>query len=173
MASPIVNVQSIQNVDILTPQATAQYVVGEVYQIQDSVYGLRQAMYVKAHAALVAGASYVIVPNSALPGEFITKAPVTSVDAVNLVGTALSAVTSGYYCFLTVEGVVSAGLAATTYTIGDFVKLISAATSFTPITTSGSTTMTVAAAAMCLTVGTAGGVGNVLILNRMVTTPAS
>lgn len=169
--------------DLTTPtSAQGQYRLGDVVVIDLSTptstgitrtTEVKKYMYVKSHAALTQYQPYVIVPSATAGAEWVTAAPVTLASEICLIGVPQVAFTSGYYGFVQIQGRATAKIAATTHTIGDSLKLPSAATAFTTDGTSGSAIFSANSAAFCTTVSTAAETKEVVLVGRFCDTPAT
>ena len=122
------NLQTI-NIDSLdTPSATKEYPLGTMLPINDTSKGGESVfIYVKAHAALVLGQPVCLIEGSGGDAELVTVAPATFADGQgNLIGFPTTAVTSAYYFWAQISGVITA--AAGTVAAGDYVEVLNAGT---------------------------------------------
>jgi len=164
--------------DLTTPTSDQKYSLGFEYVVDAgngnggntarSVY-----KYIKATGALTQYQPYVIVLGSTAATAVTQIAPITNAAAVNLIGVPQVAFTSGYYGFVQIEGPATAKIGAETYTIGDYLELISAGTTFNVDGTSGSTVFEKGAGARSLATGTLAANISVILLGRPVEVAAS
>lgn len=184
MGYTVYNYVSLANeADLTTPTSSqGQYRLGDVVRVDLSVPSstgvtrtgeVKKYMYVKANGALTAYQPYVIVPGTTSGSEWVAQSATTSTTVCNLACIPQVSFTSGYYGFVQIEGKCTAKIAATTHTIGDCLELISAATTLTPTTTSGSTTFGADTVAICNSVSTGAESASVMLVGRQTSIAAS
>jgi hypothetical protein len=140
--------------DLTTPTSTQQYQLGEVITTwDDSQKCQKKFMYVKSHEAFVLGRAYTITYSSTAGAEVTTvKAATSSVLIIPCV--AVCSCTSGYYCFVQIEGIVKALSESGSETVGHVGKLVN--NKYT-ITTGGNTTWAATTIGMFVATGSTTG----------------
>lgn len=123
--------------DINTQSETPQYKLGEVVTIfSDTENAVRKYMYVRAHEALTAYSAYTITFSSTAGREVTTAKPATS-SILILPCIAPISTTSGYYCWVQIQGLCKALAESGSETIGHTAKLVN--NKYTVTTNSNST----------------------------------
>ena len=130
--------------DLTTPTSTQNYPLGGVVDVEDSSKKtIKKYMYVKSHDTLSANGIYILNFSGTSGSEALTALPTdTSADKgvtyYNMPGVAEVAVTSGYYCFICIQGTTTVS-AAGSVTDQHACKLTDGAAT---VTTEGATTVT-------------------------------
>lgn len=141
--------------DLTTPTSDRQYTVGRVITLKDTDYTTeKKYMYVKSHAALTAYQPYIVSYSGTSGAEFVTAAPATLAAPGSLVCVPQVAVTSGYYCWVQIQGDCKVLMTAETYAVGDFLQILNAGTALVVDGTSGATVQLVNSSAICKEAGT-------------------
>ena len=150
------------NLYLNTPSASQAFSLGYEYVgIDPTTKTIKKFVYVYAAAALTANNIYTINPTGTVGQELSTGTPATTTIPTQY-GVANTAVASGYYAFLQVEGDTTIATAGAT-TAGDTVKMANAVTTVTDETGTTPTVKTVG-----ITKTTLGSAGNatVYLINK-------
>lgn len=125
--------------DITTQSETPQYALGEVVTIYtDSGKAVKKFMYVRSHEALTAYSAYMIKFSSTAGREVSTAKPATS-SVLVIPCIAPISTTSGYYCWVQIQGLCTVLAESGSETVGHTAKLVN--NKYT-VTTNGNATIT-------------------------------
>ena len=166
------NISAVDLDDIEKESATKKYPLGTVINVNDtSKGGVSQFMYVKAHAAFATvGTPFAIECGSGGDAEVVTAAPTEQVSGVKI-GFNTVAITSGYYFFAQIAGVITA--AAGTVAAGDHVEVLAAGSTVVVDGTTGSTAHSTKSIGIAKTATSGGTITMAVVPGRTVQVAAS
>lgn len=120
-------VNSIDTDDLTNPSSTRKYELGARYVDNSDTNAIKKEyVYVKAHGALTQYQPYQISVVNTAGAEVSTKAPATTASGATVVVPQV-AVTSGYYAWVAVKGIVTV-LTTDTFAAGDYAEVLNAGT---------------------------------------------
>ena len=160
------NMQAIDIDSLDTPSSTKEYPLATTLHVNDTAKGGESVfIYVKAHAGLSKGQPIQLVEGSGGDAELVTLGIATLLPAAAGQGIQLgfptTAVTSGYYFWAQISGVITA--AAGTVAGGDYVEVINGGTTVVADGTSGSTARTAQSIGIAKT-ATSGGEADIVVM---------
>jgi hypothetical protein len=134
------NLQTVDLDSLNTPSSTKDYDLATTLPVNDTSKGGESVfIYVKAHAGLSKGQPIQLVEGSGGDAELVTASVATFSDGQGIqIGFPTTTVTSGYYFWAQISGVITA--AAGTVAAGDHVEVLNGGTTVVVDGTSGSTT---------------------------------
>ena len=167
------NLQTINLDSLDTPSSTKEYPLGTMLPINDTTKGGESVfVYVKAHASIALGQPVMLQEGSGGDAELVTVAPDTFEDGQGeLIGFPTTAVTSAYYFWAQISGVITA--AAGTVAAGDHVEVIKGGTTVIVDGTTGGTSRTANSIGIAKTATASGTASIVVMPNRRVHVKAS
>jgi hypothetical protein len=168
MAKGIYTINAIDENDLTKSSSSQKYPLGAEFAIYDtnSTTVLKKYIYVYAEVAAVANTPYMVRFSSVSGQEVQIASPATADTVSNIVCVAESAIDSGDYGFVLVQGVTEVAVVGT-HTVNDYLELISAATQLTSNGTSGSSVYDDNAVAICASVSTGAEVADVVLLGKL------
>ena len=157
------NMQAIDIDSLDKPSATKEYPLGTQIEINDTSKGQASVfVYAKSHAALSLGQPVNLIEGTGGDAELVTAAFVEiATGAGELIGYSTTAVTSGYYFWAQVSGVITA--AAGTVAAGDYVQVIESGTTVIVDGTTGSTSRASTSCGVAKT-ATSGGLATIVVM---------
>ena len=157
------NIAAVDLDDINKESATKKYPLGTKIEVNDTSKGQASVfVYVKAHAALNLGQPVNLIEGTGGDAELVTAAfAAIATGAGELIGYPTTAVTSGYYFWAQVSGVITA--AAGTVAAGDYVRVIESGTTVTVDGTTGSTSRKSTSCGLAKT-ATSGGLATIVVM---------
>lgn len=118
-------IQSIKTQDLTNSSVDRKYELGVRYVDQTSKDAIKpEYIYLKSHEALTQYQPYQVSVSNTVGAELVTKAPVTTGSGVT-VAVPQIAVTSGYYFWAPVRGIVTVKTTST-FAAGDYAEVLNA-----------------------------------------------
>ena len=157
------NMQAIDIDSLDTPSSTKEYPLATTLHVNDTAKGGESVfIYVKSHAGLSKGQPIQLVEGSGGDAEFVTASVSEFEDGQGAqIGFPTTTVTSGYYFWAQISGVITA--AAGTVAGGDHVEVLNGGTTVVADGTSGSTTRTAHSIGIAKT-ATSGGEADIVVM---------